>query len=158
VPRGTQDHCQKSDTLSHTGLSPAMVRLSSSVLLASRLVTSWRLRSAPWQVLQPLCCNAHGLDTTQVWAVPLSLATTRRMLSFPRVTEMFQFTHLPLLRLWIQRRVLRVHLSGFPHSGISGSTPADGSPKLIAVNRALHRLLTPRHPPCALSSLFTRDL
>src|SRR5215831_14203543 len=28
-----------------------------------------------------------------------------------------------------------------------------GSPKLIAANHALHRLLAPRHPPCALSSL-----
>jgi hypothetical protein len=30
-----------------------------------------------------------------VWAVPLSLATTRRILSFPRVTEMFQFARFP---------------------------------------------------------------
>jgi hypothetical protein len=44
-------------------------------------------------------------------------------------------------------------LAGFPHSGISGSTPACGSPKLIAADHALHRLLMPRHPPCALSSL-----
>ena len=44
-------------------------------------------------------------------------------------------------------------LVGFPHSGISGSTPACGSPELFAANHALHRLSTPRHPPCALSSL-----
>ena len=44
-------------------------------------------------------------------------------------------------------------LAGLPHSGISGSTPACGSPELIAANHALHRLLAPRHPPCALSSL-----
>jgi hypothetical protein len=44
-------------------------------------------------------------------------------------------------------------LSGLPHSGIFGSTPACGSPKLIAADHALHRLLMPRHPPCALSSL-----
>ena len=43
-----------------------------------------------------------------------------------------------------------------PDSGISGSTPACGSPKLIAANHALHRLLAPRHPPCALSSLTTK--
>ena len=42
---------------------------------------------------------------------------------------------------------------GFSHSDISGSTPACGSPKLIAANHVLHRLLAPRHPPCALSSL-----
>jgi hypothetical protein len=45
-----------------------------------------------------------------------------------------------------------------PHSGISGSTPACGSPKLIAANHALHRFLAPRHPPCALSSLTIKPL
>jgi hypothetical protein len=47
---------------------------------------------------------------------------------------------------------------GFPHSGIHGSTPACGSPWLIAANHALLRLLTPRHPPSALSSLTTNLL
>ena len=42
--------------------------------------------------------------------------------------------------------------AGLPHSGISGSTPADGSPKLFAAFHALHRLMTPRHPPCAFPS------
>jgi hypothetical protein len=45
--------------------------------------------------------------------------------------------------------------AGFPHSDISGSTPACDSPKLFAANHVLHRLLTPRHSPCALSSLVT---
>ena len=49
-------------------------------------------------------------------------------------------------------------LVGFPHSGISGSTPACGSPKLIAANHALLRLSTPRHPPCALSSLTIKPV
>jgi hypothetical protein len=34
--------------------------------------------------------------------------------------------------------------------------PACGSPKLIAACHVLHRLLLPRHPPCALSSLTTK--
>jgi|SRR5580693_5812383 hypothetical protein len=45
--------------------------------------------------------------------------------------------------------------AGFPHSDIFGSTPACDSPKLFAANHVLHRLLTPRHSPCALSSLVT---
>ena len=45
--------------------------------------------------------------------------------------------------------------AGFPHSDISGSTPACDSPELFAANHVLHRLLTPRHSPCALSSLVT---
>src|SRR5256885_11458566 len=44
---------------------------------------------------------------------------------------------------------------GLPHSEISGSTPACDSPKLFAANHVLHRFLTPRHSPCALSSLTT---
>jgi hypothetical protein len=44
---------------------------------------------------------------------------------------------------------------GFPHSDICASTPACGSAQLIAANHVLHRLLTPRHPPSALSSLTT---
>jgi hypothetical protein len=45
--------------------------------------------------------------------------------------------------------------AGLPHSEISGSTPACDSPKLFAANHVLHRFLTPRHSPCALSSLTT---
>ncbi len=44
--------------------------------------------------------------------------------------------------------------AGLPHSGVSGSTLDDSSPKLIAAIHALHRLLAPRHPPHALSSLI----
>ena len=44
---------------------------------------------------------------------------------------------------------------GFPHSGIRGSMPACGFPRLIAACHALHRFLAPRHPPSALSSLTT---
>jgi hypothetical protein len=42
---------------------------------------------------------------------------------------------------------------GFPHSDIDGSQSWHDSPSLIAVPHVLLRLLTPRHPPCALSSL-----
>ena len=41
-----------------------------------------------------------------------------------------------------------------PYSGISGSTPVSGSPKLIATCYALHRPLTPRNPPQALKRLI----
>ena len=60
---------------------------------------------------------------------------------------------------WIQRVVPWFFHGGFPHSEIPGSMPACGSPGLIAACHVLHRLLLPRHPPCALSSLtikFTR--
>jgi hypothetical protein len=39
------------------------------------------------------------------------------------------------------------------HSEISGSLPVSGSPELFAAVHVLHRLSSPRHPPCALGSL-----
>ena len=42
---------------------------------------------------------------------------------------------------------------GFPHSEICGSQAVCASPQLIAACHVLLRLLVPRHPPCALTSL-----
>ena len=44
-----------------------------------------------------------------------------------------------------------------PHSEIPGSKRACRSPRLIAACRVLHRLLSPRHPSCALTSLTTKN-
>ncbi len=57
---------------------------------------------------------------------------------------MFQFAAFAVLHLWIQCRPVRE--SRDQHS-------FDSSPELFAVFHALQSLLTPRHPPCALSSL-----
>jgi hypothetical protein len=81
------------------------------------------------------------------------------LLSFPPGTEMVHFPGFAPARLWIQRGVRRFCRRGLPHSEIPGSQPACGSPGLIAACHVLLRLLLPRHPPCALSSLtikFTR--
>jgi hypothetical protein len=87
------------------------------------------------------------------------LLSQSRFLSFPPGTEMVHFPGFARTRLWIHRAVRGFYPRGFPHSEISGSMPACGSPKLIAACHVFHRLLLPRHPPCALSSLtikFTR--
>ena len=59
---------------------------------------------------------------------------------------MFQFTGLATVHLCIQRKSIRE--SRDQRSFVN-------SPELFADFHALHRLLTPRHPPCALSSLTT---
>ena len=66
---------------------------------------------------------------------------------------MFQFRRFPTYAYLIQRRLTEYCSAGFPHSEISGSTVICTSPKLIAACHVLHRLLMPRHSPCALSSL-----
>ena len=69
---------------------------------------------------------------------------------------MFQFRAFPSYTYLIQCMILRYCLSVFPHSEISGSSLICSSPKLIAACRVLHRLLMPRHSPCALFSLTFR--
>ena len=48
--------------------------------------------------------------------------------------------------------------AGLPHSEIPGSKIICTSPRLIAAYHVLHRLLVPRHSPCALCSLTKRSL
>ena len=67
---------------------------------------------------------------------------------------MFQFPPFPPSGLYIQPAVPGYCPGGFPHSGTPGSKLDDSSPRLIAAIHALHRLLAPRHPPYALSSLI----
>ena len=58
----------------------------------------------------------------------------------------------PFPKLWICLRMTEVCSAGFPHSEIRGSMPICGPPRLIAAYRVFHRLLVPRHPPCALNA------
>ena len=59
----------------------------------------------------------------------------------------------PFHSLWIGLWILEVFSSRFPHSDISGSMDICSSPKLFAAYHVFHRLLVPRHPPYALSSI-----
>src|SRR3954463_3599569 len=44
---------------------------------------------------------------------------------------------------------------GSPIRTSSDQRSVDSSPRLIAASYVLHRLLVPRHPPCALNNLAT---
>ena len=66
---------------------------------------------------------------------------------------MFQFRRFPTYTYLIQCTLTEYCSAGFPHSEISGSKVICTSPKLIAAYHVLHRLLMPRHSPCALISL-----
>ena len=70
---------------------------------------------------------------------------------------MFQFPRLPLAPYGFRRKFPPFEAGRLSDSGIPGSEPVCGYPELIAAYHALHRLSAPRHPPCALSSLTTRN-
>ena len=59
----------------------------------------------------------------------------------------------PFHTLWIGVWIPGVYPGGFPHSDTCGSMDICSSPQLFAAYHVLHRLLVPRHPPCALSCL-----
>ena len=96
---------------------------------------------------------------TAVWPLSLSLAATHEIdVSFSSSGYLDVSVHrVPSVHLWIQCTVTEVFSAGFPHSEIHGSKVICTSPWLIAAYHVFLRLLVPRHPPCALSSLTFRD-
>jgi hypothetical protein len=69
---------------------------------------------------------------------------------------MFQFPWFASVPYIFKDRCQNLPSDRLPDSGTPGSMPVCGSPRLIAADCALHRLLTPRHPLNALSSLIIR--
>ena len=92
---------------------------------------------------------------TPVWPLSISLAATLKIdFSFSSSGYLDVSVHrVPFLTLWIGVRIPEVCSGRFPHSEISGSMGICPSPKLFAAYHVFHRLLVPRHPPCALYSL-----
>ena len=126
--------------LSLTGLSPSLAGFPKTVLLNSlnqfrgpnpsmhaRWFGLFRFRS-------PLLTESHVVFSSSGY---LDVSVHR----------------VPFLKLCIGLRILEVCSSGFPHSDISGSLDICSSPKLFAAYHVFHRLLVPRHPPYALSSM-----
>ena len=139
MSRGTLDPAM-STRLSLTGLSPSLAGFPKTVLLNSlnqfrgpnpsmhaRWFGLFRFRS-------PLLTESHVVFSSSGY---LDVSVHR----------------VPFLKLCIGLRILEVCSSGFPHSDISGSKDICSSPKLFAAYHVFHRLLVPRHPPYALSSM-----
>ena len=140
MSRATQVPANANQIISGKGLSPATARLS---------------RRFPYDMI---CIRrrsyypGHAV-TRPVWALPLSLATTRGI-----TVVFFSCGYLdvsvPRVRLTLQRDVTGTG-DGFPHSDIRGSSRICRSPRLFAAYHVLRRLPVPRHPPCALLRLTT---
>ena len=118
-------------------------------------LSGWLSQNHSARIIESIMQSEPHGARTMVWALPRSLAATYGIdvsfsssgyldVSVPRV---------PFHKLWIHLWMTVVHTAGFPHSEISGSKDICSSPKLIAAYHVFHRLLVPRHPPCALSSL-----
>ena len=109
---------------------------------------------SPFSYLTSLMSQSEPRDArTTVWAPSISLAATLEIDKFSFSSSGYldvSVPRVPFLQLCIGCRIHEVCSCGFPHSDISGSMDSCSSPKLIAAYHVFHRLLVPRHPPCAL--------
>ena len=139
MSRGTLDPALLT-RLSLTGLSPSLAGFPKTILLNS--LNQFRgpnpgvhaLRFGLFRFRSPLLPESHVVFSSSGY---LDVSVHR----------------VPFHSLWIGLWILEVFSSRFPHSDISGSMDICSSPKLFAAYHVFHRLLVPRHPPCALSSI-----
>jgi hypothetical protein len=103
---------------------------------------------------RPPAITRHGFSLIRFRS---PLLTESQLFSLPAGTEMFHFPAFPPHTLYIQVRVtpLIIRVPGFPIRTSSDHSSVDNSPRPIAVSHVLHRLLVPRHPPCALTHFTT---
>ena len=139
MSRGTLDPAM-STRLSLTGLSPSLAGFPKTVLL---------------NLLNQLCGPNPGMHAPRFGLFRFrSPLLTESHVVFSSSGYLDVSVHrVPFLKLCIGLRILEVCSSRFPHSDISGSMAVCASPKLFAAYHVFHRLLVPRHSPCALSCL-----
>ncbi len=147
------------DRLTPTGVLPAMPCLPRTLQLQRSCSSTGQQpdQDGPttphMQRLSALTHIRFGL-----FRVRSPLLTESLLFSLPAGTEMFHFPAFPPTALYIQAGVAghdSGSLRGFPIRTSPDQRSFTNSPGLIAGSHVLHRLLVPRHPPTALSSLST---
>ena len=136
MSRGTLDPALLT-RLSLTGLSPSLAGFPKTVLL---------------NLLNQLCGPNPGMHASRFGLFRFrSPLLTESHVVFSSSGYLDVSVHrVPFHTLWIGVWMTGVCPAGFPHSDISGSKDICSSPKLFAAYHVFHRLLVPRHPPCAL--------
>ena len=118
-------------------------------------LSGWLSQNHSTRIAESIMRSEPQSARTLVWPLSISLAATLEIefsfFSSPYLDVSVQAV--PLHTLWIGVWMTEVFSAGFPHSDISGSMDICSSPKLFAAYHVFHRLLVPRHPPCALLRL-----
>jgi hypothetical protein len=102
-------------------------------------------------------CNHAGT----VWAHPVSLAATQGVEVSFLSSGYLDVSVRPLTfsqPIYSAEDDQTLLWPGFPIRRSAGRRLFSASPRLIAAVRVLHRLLVPRHPPCALSILTEKHI
>ena len=118
-------------------------------------LSGWLSQNHSARIIESIMQSEPHGARTMVWALPRSLAATYGIdVSFSSSGYLDVSVHrVPFHTLWIGVWIHEVFSCGFPHSDIHGSKDICSSPWLFAAYHVFHRLLVPRHPPCALLRL-----
>ena len=119
-----------------------------------------RRQTDPDEPYNPHATTAAAYHIARVWALPFSLATTQGVevsflssgyldVSVPRLAS--------LCPMYSGRSTRALPRVGFPIRKSRDQRLVSISPGLIAAAHVLHRLLAPRHPPCALVLLISKN-
>ena len=129
--------------------------VSSSFAYGAFTLSGWLSQNHSARFAESIMRSEPRNARIPVWALPVSLAATPGIdVSFSSSGYLDVSVHrVPFRTLWIGVRMTEGSSAGFPHSDISGSMDICSSPKLFAAYHVFHRLLVPRHPPCALLRL-----
>ena len=147
-----------SASISSTGLSPTLAGLPRPFDYLHGVPR--RYCCPGWMVLQPVACNASRLThaTFGLVRVHSPLLAESLLISFPEGTEMFQFPSFATPGLCIQPGAtwILIHV-GFPIRRSTDRRLHTAPRGFSQFCHVLHRLLVPRHPPNALTSLTTMN-
>ena len=119
-------------------------------------LSGWLSQNHSTRIAESIMRSEPRSARTPVWPLSISLAATLEIDKFSFSSSGYldvSVPRVPHVQLCIHCTLTEVSSAGFPHSDISGSLDMCSSPKLFAAYHVFHRLLVPRHPPCALSSL-----
>ncbi len=126
--------------------------------------TNYKVFDSPKSLQRPPSISHYTSSTTLAGLHDTGLGSfpfARRYLGnrfyflFLELLRCFNSLSLPLSDYVFIGKSSDITRKGLPHSEIPGSKDVCSSPRLIAAGHVLHRLLVPRHPPYALSSLTT---
>ena len=121
-------------------------------------LSGWLSQNHSPSSFESMMRSEPGRARTTVCPLSISLAATLEIdVSFSSSGYLDVSVHrVPFHTLWIGVWMTGVFPARFPHSDISGSMDICSSPKLFAAYHVFHRLLVPRHPPYALSSITNK--
>ena len=129
--------------------------VNSSFAYGAFTLSGWLSQNHSTRIAESIMRSEPQSARTLVWPLSISLAATLEI-EFSFFSSAYldvSVQRVPNVWLWIHHTPTEVCSARVPHSDISGSKDICSSPKLFAAYHVFHRLLVPRHPPCALFSL-----